>query len=193
MPRLLRCSSQIFIAAIVTVLGVNLAPSILFASPEFPWIRQKTDTDCGRAALASLIAGLRGGNVNEIYSRIRAPRNRSTGYAIEELISAAADLNERTRVKLNRESPESVVILGKCSPYPDYFRHLHKIVADGSPVIVPTKPKGQPNHYLLLIGSDGKHFTVLDPAEPGKETMSSDRLSRVMCPLGYQALSSEVF
>jgi hypothetical protein len=49
-----------------------------------PWIKQKTETECGRAILAS-VAARHGGDVETFYRRLPAPPDPRRGYSILQL------------------------------------------------------------------------------------------------------------
>jgi hypothetical protein len=49
-----------------------------------PWIKQKTETECGRAVLAS-VAARHGGVPETFYRQLPAPPDRRRGYSILQL------------------------------------------------------------------------------------------------------------
>jgi hypothetical protein len=151
------------------------------------WFGQKSISDCGRAVLTSL-AARRGGNPEQIYKRIPEPVDQARGYSVPEMQRAGA----RVGVSLSVRAPSGVVIAGECRPTPAvsaYFARLSHSVASGHPVVVPITTGGA-GHYLLLVGTSGTSFSVLDPASPGARTMDTSTLASAMCGFGYVALEA---
>jgi hypothetical protein len=65
---------------------------------------------------------------------------------------------------------------------------LARIVAGGSPVVVPVAAGFGYGHYLILTDASGDSFTALDPGSPQPRRMGSAELARSMCGYGYIAL-----
>lgn len=192
-------SVVLLLSAITLGLGASPAPSLADPAPHYAlyWIKQKGATDCGRAALASLIARIRHIAPGAAYaaigqSAIKRPAEPSRGYSIQELVIAAATMPDRKlRVRLTVYAATSVSIHGptpgQCREHREYFENLATISAAGLPVIVHTQPTDSVPHYLLLVGYEDGHFDVLDPAR-GPKQMSSPALNRQMCKSNYLAL-----
>lgn len=173
------------LAAIVS--GALLATTGALAAANVPWVGQKSASDCGRAVLVSL-AARRGGGPDAIYGRIPDPADGFRGYSIPEM----RRLGARVGVHLSTMAPAGVGITGDCSPRPTvtaYFGRLRSRVAAGHPVVVPVGGFVA-GHYLILVGASGDEFTYLDPASPGRSTMSTAQLSSQMCGFGYVALAA---
>jgi ABC-type bacteriocin/lantibiotic exporter with double-glycine peptidase domain len=150
-----------------------------------PWIRQKTASECGRAALASLGAR-RGGNIEQLYARLPAPASYR-GYSVADMQRYAP----RVGVSLSVAAPSGIVIAGECSSRPPvtaHFNRLAAVVRGGTPVVVPVSAWFSPGHYYVLVGADRDGFTALDPASPGLKRFSTSQLARSMCDYGYLAL-----
>src|SRR5262249_5505430 len=75
-----------------------------------PWIKQKTEAECGRAVLAS-VAARHSGDVETFYRRLPAPPDRRRGYSILQLQKFGA----RIGVNLSVIQPEDITIAGECS------------------------------------------------------------------------------
>lgn len=169
------------------VLGATLAATAALAAAAVPWVGQKSASDCGRAVLVAL-AARRGGNPEAIYRRIPDPADGVRGYSISEM----RRLGARVGVGLSTMAPAGVGIAGDCSPRPAvtaYFARLKARVAAGHPVVVPVGGFVF-GHYLILVGASGDGFTYLDPASPGRNTMSAAQLGSQMCGFGYVALAA---
>jgi hypothetical protein len=180
-----RCALAL-IALALAIAIVGLGGDVALAAG-IQWIGQKTASDCGRAVLASL-ASRRGQDAERIYSRIPDPADQARGYSITEM----QRLGARIGVGLSLRAPSGVVITGECSMSPAvsaYFARLSRSVAAGHPVVVPIASGGA-GHYLLLVGTNGEGFSVLDPGSPGLRTMSSSALASATCGFGYVALEA---
>jgi hypothetical protein len=165
--------------------GVGVA---LGATVALPWIQQKTPTECGRAALASL-AARGGGDVEAMYRRLPSPPDKVHGYSVAQMQRFGA----RVGVHLAVEAPAGLVIAGECSPRPPvtaHFRRLASLVAGGTPVVVPISTPYGSGHYLVLTGTEPDGFTALDPGSPGTRRIATAQLAALMCEFGYVALVS---
>ena len=175
----------ILLALLAGALLASAVGAALAATINVPWIRQKTSSECGRAALASL-AARRGGNIEQLYARLPAPASAS-GYSIADMRRFGA----RVGVSLSVTAPAGIVIAGECSPRPPVTAHMKRlaaIVSGGTPVVVPVSNWFSPGHYYVLVGSDRSGFTALDPASPGLKQFSAADLAKRMCDYGYLAL-----
>jgi len=161
-------------------IGAALARNI-----SIPWIGQKTSSECGRAALASL-AARRGGNIEQLYARLPAPAS-AKGYSVADM----RRLGPRVGVSLSVTAPAGIVIAGECSARPAVAAHMKRLaslVSGGTPVVVPVSTWFGAGHYYVLVGADASGFTVLDPGSPGLKTFSTAALTKSMCDFGYVAL-----
>jgi ABC-type bacteriocin/lantibiotic exporter with double-glycine peptidase domain len=152
-----------------------------------PWIKQKTATECGRAVLASL-AAWHGGDIEALYQKLPAPRDRSRGYSILEIQQAGT----RVGVTLDEIDPDGITIAGECSDRPSvtaHFRRLADLVDAGHPVIVATGDASSRGHYVVLVGAGKDGFTILDPSTPGIRTIGAQQMRAMMCGFGYVALA----
>jgi Papain-like cysteine protease AvrRpt2 len=168
-------------------LAILLSASAAGGAAAVPWVGQKSANDCGRAVLAAL-AARRGANPEAAYRRIPDPADAFRGYSIPEM----RRLGARVGVGLSTMAPAGVGIAGDCSPRPAvaaYFARLKARVAAGHPVVVPVGGFAA-GHYLILVGASGDGFTYLDPASPGRGSMSTADLSSRMCGFGYVALAA---
>jgi len=132
-----------------------------------PWIKQKTETECGRAVLAS-VAARHSGDVETFYRRLPAPPDRRRGYSILQLQKFGA----RIGVNLSVIQPEDITIAGECSERPwlaSYFSKLENLVEAGHPVIIPIGDAASRGHYLVLVGVKDGNFTALDPSTPERK------------------------
>lgn len=175
-----------FFAFVILATLIALSATGVAGEIALPWIRQKTETECGRAVLAS-VAARHGGDVEAIYRRLPAPPDRKRGYSILEMQKFAVEIG----VNLLLIQPEGIVISGLCSERPAvaaYIPKLAKTVADGHPVIIPVGDAASRGHYLVLLGVAGDNFTALDPSTPQRKTVSASELRAMMCGFGYAAL-----
>jgi ABC-type bacteriocin/lantibiotic exporter with double-glycine peptidase domain len=173
-------------ASLAFVLALAGAAPSFAATIALPFIQQKTSTECGRAALASL-AARRGGNVEQYYRRLPAPPDQARGYSVAEMRRFGAQVG----VSLALEAPKGLVIAGECSSRPPvtaHYKRLAQLVAGGSPVVVPVTVRFGAGHYLILVGAQGDTFTAHDPASPGLKQFSATELAARMCDYGYVAL-----
>jgi hypothetical protein len=171
-------------AAALLVVGTNRAAAA--RAVRVPWMAQKSASDCGRAVLASL-AARRGGSPETYYRRLPEPPDPVRGYSITEMRRFGA----RVGVSLSVSAPAGVVIAGDCTTRPAvaaHFRRLAQVVARGRPVVVPVAAGFGQGHYLILVGTSGGAFTVMDPSSAGLREMSAERLAGLMCGFGYVAL-----
>jgi ABC-type bacteriocin/lantibiotic exporter with double-glycine peptidase domain len=152
-----------------------------------PWIKQKTETECGRAVLAS-IAARHGGDAETFYRQLPAPPDRRRGYSIVQMQKFAAKIG----IDLSLIQPEGITIAGECSERPalkTYFSRLEHLVETGHAVIVPIGDASSGGHYLILIGVKDGNFSALDPSTPERRKISSGELRSMMCGFGYLALA----
>lgn len=176
--------------ALLMVLAAVLLPSAHAAFADqiaLPWIKQKTETECGRAVLAS-IAARHGGDVEKIYQELPTPPDPRRGYSIIQLQKFGAKVG----VKLLLIQPEGIAIAGECSERPalaSYFSRLEDLIGKGHPVIVPTGDAAKCGHYLVLIDVNDGNFTALDPSTPQRQRISARELRSMMCGFGYVALA----
>jgi ABC-type bacteriocin/lantibiotic exporter with double-glycine peptidase domain len=129
-----------------------------------PWIKQKTETECGRAILAS-VAARHGGDVETFYRRLPAPPDPRRGYSILQLQKFGAKIG----IHLSLIQPEGITIAGECSERPwlaSYLAKLENLVEAGHPVIIPIGDAASRGHYLVLVGVKDGNFTALDPSTP---------------------------
>jgi ABC-type bacteriocin/lantibiotic exporter with double-glycine peptidase domain len=181
-----RSLSQFLLAILVSSPVSCLCAAALAGEIAVPWIKQKTPTECGRAALAS-VAARHGGDAEKIYQQLPAPPDRKRGYSIVEMQKFAVEIG----VNLLLIQPEGVVIAGECSERPAvsaYFATLARTVAEGHPVVVPIGDASSRGHYLVLVSANGGDFTALDPSAPGRKKVSARELRTMMCGFGYVAL-----
>jgi hypothetical protein len=153
-----------------------------------PWIRQKTESECGRAVLASL-AARRGGDIEALYRRLPDPPDPLRGYSILDMQRFGA----RVGVNLTILAPMGIVIAGECSPRPAvtaHFSRLAGLVSAGSPVVVPVASGVGAGHYLVLVSTQSDGFILLEPASPGLKQIGTSELGAAMCGFGYVALVS---
>jgi len=176
------------IRALLLVAVALLSGRVTYADQvALPWIKQKTQTECGRAVLAS-IAARHGGDVETFYSRLPAPPDRRRGYSILQLQKFGA----RIGINLSLIQPEGITIAGECSERPwlaSYFAKLENLVEAGHPVIVPIGDAANRGHYLVLVGVKDDNFTALDPSMPEGRKINSRELRSMMCGFGYVALA----
>ncbi len=190
---------QVFVALILVgaVMAALSGHAALAATgSRFTWIGQKTATDCGRAILASVIAGLHSVDAESAYRSIRpGPSRPDIGFSVDELIARAASLHpEHLRVEMTLVAPQGVTILGsrkKCSPHSEYYKNLAAVAEAGHPIIVRRSGAG-PAHYLLIVGHAGGEFSLQDPSRRGIEKMSVTRLNALMCASDYLALVGSI-
>lgn len=152
-----------------------------------PWIKQKTDTECGRAALAS-VAARRSGDVNLFYSALPSPLDRKKGYSLLEM----QRYSSRVGVSLSILTPPGITFAGDCAARTDldsYFQKLAQLIGAGHPIVVPTGRTTSAGHYLVLVDANEKSFRVLDPSRPGLKPISFDAMKSMMCGFGYVALA----
>jgi ABC-type bacteriocin/lantibiotic exporter with double-glycine peptidase domain len=172
--------------AFLALMAIIVLPSVGFAGEiALPWIKQKTEIECGRAVLAS-VAARRGGNVEKIYQQLPAPSDRGRGYSILQLQKFGAKIG----VNLSLRQPE-IAIAGECSQRPGlttYFSQLENLVEAGHPVIVPIGDAAKRGHYLVLVGITDGNFTALDPSTPQPKKISPHELQSMMCGFGYVVL-----
>jgi hypothetical protein len=181
--------------AILVWLGALVAPSFAFDGDIARlWIGQKGETDCGRAALASLIARVNGVSPSYAYdaigkSEVEKPVKPSEGYSLDELIRAAKTLpQESERINLKPFGPEHVnIYVRKCDTHQEYFETLATLSAGGHPVIVRTQSRGAAAHYLLLVDFSVDKFLAIDPAI-GIRRISATNLNRLMCGSAYLSI-----
>jgi ABC-type bacteriocin/lantibiotic exporter with double-glycine peptidase domain len=166
------------------LLWVNAAAADQIA---LPWIKQKTETECGRAVLAS-VAARHGGEAETFYRQLPAPPDRRRGYSILQLQKFGAKIG----VDLSLIQPEGITIAGECSERPAlkaYFSRLEKLIDAGHAVIVPIGNAASRGHYLVLVGVKDGNFTALDPSTPERKKISATELRSMMCGFGYVALA----
>lgn len=151
-----------------------------------PWIQQKSDSDCGRAVLASLVAS-KDGDVEAAYRRIAAPADPVKGYSIAEMVSLPPALG----IKLTLRAPPGVTKAGDCVLTPAKRAYLEKLGRDaqaGKRAVLPVSVTVAGGHYVLLVGAIGDAFQILDPASPGIKSIGIAELGQLMCGSGYMAL-----
>jgi hypothetical protein len=164
--------------------AVDAAPAWA-RSINVPWYGQKNSSDCGRAVLASL-AARRGGSAEAAYRKLPEPTD-PRGYSISDM----RRYGSRVGVGLSVSAPGGVVIAGNCGGGPAITAHMTRLsraVAGGRPVVVPVSSGFGSGHFLVLVGTSGDGFTVLDPASLGLRSMSGEQLASSMCGYGYLAL-----
>ena len=152
-----------------------------------PWIKQKTETECGRAVLAS-VAARNGGSAERFYRELPTPPDRRRDYSILQLQKFGAKIG----IDLSLIQPEGITIAGECSERPalkTYFSRLEHLVDAGHAVIVPTGDAASRGHYLVLVGVTDGNFTALDPSTPERKKISFGELRSMMCGFGYLALA----
>jgi ABC-type bacteriocin/lantibiotic exporter with double-glycine peptidase domain len=180
------------IPALLPLLTIGLLLSVGAAGADqivLPWIKQKTETECGRAVLAS-IAARHGGDVETFYRRLPAPPDPRRGYSLIQLQKFGAKVG----VKLLLIQPEGITIAGECSERPalaSYFSRMEDLIGKGHPVIVPTGDAAKRGHYLVLVNVTDGDFTALDPSTPQRQRISARELRSMMCGFGYVALAVE--
>jgi hypothetical protein len=182
------CSSQLAISSSTDGDRRTDATPALAGTISVPWIKQKTATECGRAALASL-AARHGGNIEAFYQELPAPPDPVRGYSVPEMQRFGA----RVGVELTVHAPAGIVITGECSPRPAvtaHFARLADFIAAGRPVVVPVARGFGAGHYLVLVGAESGSFTALDPASPSLRRIGTSELAGYMCGFGYVALVS---
>src|SRR5215469_3096211 len=178
----IRALLPLLVAALVLSDGAADAGQI-----SLPWIKQKTETEYGRAVLAS-IAARHGGDAAAFYRQLPAPPDRRRGYSIPQMKTFGANIG----VDLSLIQPEGVTIAGDCSqrpPLKSYFSRLEKLVDAGRAVIVATGNAARRGHYLVLVGVKDGDFTALDPSTPERKNITSRALRSMMCGFGYLALA----
>ena len=177
----IRAYLALLMTALLFVGAANADPIAL------PWIKQKTEIECGRAVLAA-IAARHGGDPEAFYRQLPAPSDRRRGYSIPQMRTFGANIG----VDLSLIQPEGVTIAGDCSqrpPLKSYFSRLEKSVDAGRAVIVATGNAARRGHYLVLVGVKDGDFTALDPSTPERKNITSRALRSMMCGFGYLALA----
>jgi len=178
----IRALLPLLVAALVLSDGAADAGQI-----SLPWIKQKTETECGRAVLAS-IAARHGGDAAAFYRQLPAPPDRRRGYSIPQMKTFGANIG----VDLSLIQPEGVTIAGDCSQRPalkTYFSRLENLVDTGHAVIVPTGNAASRGHYLVLVGVNDGNYTALDPSTPERKKITANELRSMMCGFGYLGLA----
>jgi ABC-type bacteriocin/lantibiotic exporter with double-glycine peptidase domain len=108
-----------FLPMLMSVLLLSLGAA--FAEQiALPWIKQKTETECGRAVLAS-VAARHGGNPETFYRQLPAPPDRRRGYSILQLQQFGAKIG----VHLSLIQPDGITIAGECSERPVLKTFFH--------------------------------------------------------------------
>jgi hypothetical protein len=160
------------IALGATVFASSASASPAYARAEMPWLAQKQHYDCGRAALASLIAWREGASRDGVaaaeraYEKIAAPRNAMLSIASLIELAKPFDLDLRTT------SPRPVLIVSPLAKpeqvtSAEYFSFLSTLrtsfaQAEPQPLLVPIFRRGLP-HYIVIVGAQDDGFIVRDP------------------------------